>query len=116
VEDPAEVRVDDGSPVLVRHPHDEAVARQARVVDEDVDVAGFFDEAAGVVGVGDIRLDGASPGFDGYRFRLLAGRAVADDDGRTRPPELERDRPAYSSRGARDERCLALERAEVRQR
>ena len=46
VEDRGEVRLDHGAPVLVAHPGEQAVPRQARVVDEHVDVAGRLDERA----------------------------------------------------------------------
>jgi hypothetical protein len=94
VEDAAEVRVDDGLPVVVRHAREQAVARQPRVVDENVELARVLDEPARVLGVGDVGLDGPAADRLGDRLGLLGARAIADDDGRARAAELLRDRAA----------------------
>src|SRR5712692_9733685 len=116
VEDAAEVRVENCVPVLVRHPRDQPVPRQARVVDEDVQVAGFLDQACRLVRVGDVGLDCAAADLRGEGLRLVRARAVADDDLCACSCQLGRDRAADPARGAGDERELALQRAELTHR
>ena len=60
VEDAAEVRVEHGAPVVVGHAREQAVARDAGVVDEDVEVARLLDEPLRLLGIGDVGLDGAA--------------------------------------------------------
>ena len=60
VEDRAEVRVDHRAPVVVGHAREQAVASQAGVVDEHVDVAGLVDEPLRVFGRRDVGLDRAA--------------------------------------------------------
>ena len=86
--DPAEgtrqVGIDDGAPVRIFHAHDEAVFRDARVVDQGTEGAGLFlnggDDLFGGLRVGNIRsVDGGfSPrrfnrGADFMELRRLAG-------------------------------------------
>ena len=92
VEDRREVRVDHRAPVVVAHPREQAVTGQAGVVDEDVEVAGRLDEGLRGLGVRDVGLDGAAADLRGDGLRLLAPRAVADDDLGAGAPELECDR------------------------
>ena len=91
-EDRREVRVDHGAPVVVAHPCEDPVARQAGVVDEHVDVAGRLDERLRGLGVGDVRLDCSPTDLRGDRSRLVGPRPVADDDLGARAAQLERDR------------------------
>jgi hypothetical protein len=114
VEDAAEVRVDDGSPVVVRHPRQDAVARQPRVVDEDVDVARLLDERSRLIRVRDVRLQSAPADLRRDRLGFLYPRAIADDDRRSRLAELDGNRAADSSRAPGDEGCPSLEGAELR--
>ena len=86
VEDAAEVRVDHLAPVVVGHAREQAVAREPRVVDEDVELAGLLDERAPPrSGFDDVGLDGAAADLRRDRLGLLRARAVADDDRRRRP-------------------------------
>jgi hypothetical protein len=92
VEGAAEVRLDDRLPVVVAHPRDQGVARNARVVDERVDLAQFgldaLDEGHGLLGDGDVRLDGEAADLAGD---LLGGGlvgAVVDRDARAGSHEL----------------------------
>ena len=113
VEDRGKVRLDHVAPVLVRHPRQQPVTGQARVVDEDVELAGLLDQALGLVGVGDVGLDSPAARFLGDRLGLVGARAVADHDLGTAARELERDRPADAARAAGDEGSLPFERGEA---
>ena len=113
VEDRAQIRVDHRAPVVVRHAREQAVARQPRVVDEHVDVAGLVDEPLRVLGRRDVGLD--RPGAELRRELLglvLAG-PVADDDVGAGGGEPGRDRAADPARGAGDERELSFEGGEL---
>ena len=59
VEDRAQVRLDHRAPVVVAHAREKRVAGHARVVDQDVEIAGLLDEPLCVLGGRDIRLHGA---------------------------------------------------------
>jgi hypothetical protein len=100
-------------PVLVAHAHQQRVARETGVVDEDVEVACLLDDALRGLGVGDVGLERAAADLVRDRLGLVAAGAVAEDDARARLRQLARDRRADASRTARDERGLAFERAEV---
>ena len=113
MEDPAEVRVQHPPPVLVGHAQDQAVPGQARVVDQDVEVARLLDEPGGLLGIGDVGLDRAPADLRGQRLRLLGAAAIADDDRRARARQLRRDRTADPPRCAGDERQPPLQRAEA---
>jgi hypothetical protein len=102
-------------PIRVRHAREQAVPRETGVVDEDVDVACPLDQGLRLLGVGDVGLDGPPAGLLRDALGFLAARAVADDDVRSGPRELESDRSADSARRAGDKRRLAFERAELRQ-
>ncbi len=78
-------------PVLVAHPHEQAVARETGVVDQDVEVAGAFHECLRRLRVGDVGLDRAAADLCRDGFRLVPPRAVADDHLGARAAELERD-------------------------
>src|SRR5207248_3993820 len=68
VERPKEVRLEDVAPVLEAHPHDQVVAGDTGVVDEDVDLAKRLDRGL------DQRLRGGRIGDVGLnRERLPAG-------------------------------------------
>ena len=114
VEDGAEVRLDDGAPVVVGHSREQAVARQPGVVDEHVDVAGLVDEPLRVVGGRDVRLDGTAADPRGELFGFGLSGAVADDDLGAGAGKLLGDREADSLRRTGDERELPLERRERR--
>ena len=83
-------------PVLVGHAREQAVAGDAGVVDEDVEVAGLLDEPLRLGWVGDVGLDGAAADLRRDGLGLVGARAVADDDVRAGAPELERDRTRRS--------------------
>jgi hypothetical protein len=89
-----------------------AVACQAGVVDEDVEIAGFLDKSRGLLGVADIGLEGSPPDLRGDRLGLVGAGAEADDDLRAASREFDRDRAPDPTRSAGDERELALERTE----
>src|SRR4051794_32955974 len=115
VEDRAQVRLDDRAPVFVAHAREHAVTREAGVVHEDVEVAGFTDEPRRVLGLRDVGVHRAAADLRGERLAFLAAAPIADDDGRSGARELERDRPTDAPRGTGDERCFPLEGREVRQ-
>ena len=72
-----QVRLEDLAPRLLAHPHDQVVAGDARVVDEDVDLAerieGGLHDALGGVRVRDVALDGERPAPE--RLDLARGLA-----------------------------------------
>src|SRR3954447_2027800 len=88
VEDRAEVRVDDRAPVVVAHPREDAVARQAGVVHEDVEVAGLGDEPRGVHRLRDVRVHRAAADLGGERLAFLTAAPIPHDDGRPGAREL----------------------------
>src|SRR5581483_11822478 len=92
---------------------EQPVAREAGVVDEDVEVARFLDEPGRLLRARDVGLDGAAADPARQLLRLLASGAVADDDARAGARELLGDRAADPLRGARDERRLPLEGGEA---
>ena len=112
VEDRREVGVDHGAPVVVAHPGEQAVAGQARVVDEDVEVARGLDERERRRGIGDVGLHGAAADLLRDLLGLVLAAAVADDDRGARRGELDGDGPADPTRGTRDECRLPVQRAE----
>ena len=63
-------------------------------------------------GVGDVGLHGATADLPRDLLGLVLAAAVADDDRRAGRGELDRDRAADPTRGARDECRLPVERAE----
>src|SRR5262249_36896664 len=111
-EDGREVRLDHRPPVVVGHAREQAIAGEARVVDEDVEVAGLLDETRRLFGARNVGLHGASVDLARQCVRLLGAGAVAHHDLGPAAGELLRDRAADSFRRARDEGSLALERAE----
>ena len=113
VEGAAQVRGDDVVPVVVGHAGDEAVARDAGVVDEHVQVARLLDEPLRLLGIADVGLDGRAADLARDLLRLVGPGAVADDDLGARARELGGDRAADAARRSGDERALALERGEA---
>src|SRR6185437_1519857 len=104
---------DHGPPVVVGHAGKQPVARQACVVHEDVDVAGFLDESRRRFGLRDVGLDGAAADLRCERLRLLCARAIADDDGRACARELRRDCAPDPARRSGNERRPAFQRGEA---
>src|SRR5690606_27527082 len=109
-----EIGGDDLAPLLVLHPQREVVARDAGVVHEDSGRAPLGDQrlderfAGRCVGhVEHVAASGESGLLEGARDRLHAGCAGrgADDRGAL-ARQLERDRPADSTRGAGHQRHL----------
>ena len=101
-------------PVLVAHPRDQRVARDAGVVDEDVEVAELrldpLDERLRLGRVADVRADGDTADLGGDRLSAssLPG-AVVDRDLRAAARQLAGDGRADPARAPGDERDLALE-------
>ena len=112
VEARREIRVDDRVPVLVRHAHEEAVARHPGVVHEDVEVARLLDERASRLRVGDVGLHRPASDLGRERLGLVRSSAIREDDRRASRRELGRDRAPDAPGCARDEGGSALERAE----
>src|SRR5262249_34856169 len=113
VEDRGEVRLDHCTPVVVGHARQQAVACDAGVVDEDVEIACLLDELRRLFGTRDVGLDRSALDLACQRLRLLRPRAVADDDVRPGASELLGDRAADPLRGSGDESALALETCEA---
>ena len=90
------------APVLVGHARDQAVAGDAGVVDEDVDVAGLLDERAPPARRSATSAWTARPPISPRdRLRLVGARAVADHDrapGRARARARSRGRSRASRR------------------
>ncbi len=114
MEDAAHVRPHDGLPVVVGHAREQAVAGEARVVDEDVELARLLHQTGRLGGIADVRLHRAAAGLACHLLGLAAARPVADDDRRPGAGQLGRDRAADPPRAAGDERLLALEGGELR--
>src|SRR5262249_15564908 len=114
VEHRREVGLDHVAPVLVRHTRDQAVTRDACVVDEDVDLARLLDERARGFRIRDIGLHCPAADLGGDLLRFLPSASVSEDDRGAATAELERDRPTDSSGASGDERDLAGERAALR--
>ena len=112
MEDTAEIRLDHDAPVLVGHAREQTVPRHAGVVDEDVELAGRVDQSLRLLGVGDVRLDGACTCFASDLFGLVLARAIAERDVGSGARELEGDRTPDTPRPARDEGGLTLQRRE----
>jgi hypothetical protein len=100
-------------PVLVAHPGDERVPRDARVVDEDVEVAqlglDLLDQRLRLGRVADVRGDGDPADLGRDRVGGLLAGPVVDRDLRPAPGQLARDGGADAPRPAGDERGLPLE-------
>jgi hypothetical protein len=113
VERPAQVRVDDLLPVLVAHPGDQRVPRDARVVDEDVEVAqiglDLLDQRLRLGRVADVRADGDPADLGRDRVGGLLAGPVVDRDLRPAAGELARDGGADAARPTGDERDLSFE-------
>ena len=117
MEDAFEVRVEHGVEVLFLHAHEQAVARDARVVHENVDRAEHLrdgcDHPLDLRAVGDIRLKErglAADCLDG-RLRLLRLRGVArvvDGDRCALSCEPQRDGAADAAGRARDKCGLSI--------
>src|SRR5215217_5480358 len=88
VEDRAEVRFDHCSPIVVAHAREDAVARQAGVVHEDVEIAGLLHESRRVLRLRDVCVHRTSPDLRGERLAFVAAAAIADDDRGSGPREL----------------------------
>ncbi len=105
-----EIGIEDGVPVGALHAHDELVARDAGIVDEDVDLAEAgdrrFDGGLHLVFVGDVHGEGggfAAGGADrgGEFFQLLLiARRYGNAGSLTR--EVERAGVADALRGSGD--------------
>src|SRR5581483_4282029 len=113
VEGARQIGVDHRPPVLVRHSHQQAVARQAGVVDEDVEVARLVDEPRRLLADRDVSQDGTATDLGRERLGLVRAAAVADDDVGARRRQLRRNGAADPARGAGDESELAVEPAET---
>jgi hypothetical protein len=113
VERPAQVGVDDLLPVLVAHPRDERVPRDAGVVHEDVEVAelrlDLLDQRLRLRRVADVRSDGDPADLGRDRVGGVLAGAVVDRDLRPSVRQLARDGGADPARPAGDERDLPLE-------
>jgi hypothetical protein len=103
-------------PVVVRHPGEEPVASQPRVVDEDVEVARLVDEPLRLLRVRHVGLNRPASALACDLLGFLGSAVVADDDARAGARELEGDGAADSARSTGDECGLAVERRELRQR
>ncbi|MFM1944052.1 MAG: hypothetical protein RI897_3034 [Verrucomicrobiota bacterium] len=103
-----EVGIDDRVPVFVAHAHEEAVAGDAGVIDEDIDAAPFLEDGFGglldVGCVGDVGGDGeaASAGFGDFLggFFGVGGSAGDAGDVGTFGGEFEGDGLADASAGS----------------
>src|SRR5205823_1151064 len=96
----------------VRHARQQPVTRDARIVDEHVQLAGLLNETSRVVRIGHVCLDGSPTDLVGDLAGLVLTRPVADDHLGARPCELDGYRPPDSPRRAGDEGALSLQRAE----
>jgi hypothetical protein len=103
VEDRAQVRLDHRAPVVVAHAREQRVAGHARVVDEDVGIAGLLDEPLGAFGGRDVRLHGSPADLGRDRVGLLGAGVVADHDRGPGLPELDRNRTSDAARPSGDE-------------
>ena len=112
-----EVRIEDGGEIFFLHAHEKAVARNARVVDEDVDAAELlddgFDHLIDCRCIRDIRLEDfglAARRLDGgFRFFGFGRVArIVDGDARAHRCKLQRDGTADAAGCARDERRLPI--------
>jgi hypothetical protein len=113
VEDGREVCLDHNTPVVVGHAGEQAVTRQAGIVDEDVDIARFRDEARSVVRVRDVGLHRARAELGRERFGLLLAGAIPHDDGGAGRSELDCDCAADPARSPGDERRLSFQCCEL---
>jgi hypothetical protein len=95
-------------PVVVGHPCEQAVTREAGVVDEDVELADLVDQPARVLRIRDVGGDRSPARLLRGGVPLLRARAVADDDGRAGTCQLERDCATDPARASCDERGLAF--------
>ncbi len=104
-------------PILVGHPRDQRVARDAGVVDQDVQLAALFDHRvddllhAGRVGhVAGIDLGRAAGGADrvGRLGQLVDAASDAGHVG-AGAGQRQRDRASDAARGAGDNRGVALQ-------
>jgi hypothetical protein len=112
--DAGEVGVEDGLPVLVLHPHQQLVAGDAGVVDEDRDRAEFLarplDQGVSTAaGIGHVEHAPAAKRAEALADRLRAGLAGRGaDDGRALRGQFIGDRRADAAAGAGDQRDFAL--------
>ena len=113
VEGAAQVRVDDLLPVLVAHARDQRVARDAGVVDEDVDVAELrldaLDQRLRLRGIADVRTHRDAADLRRDRLGRLVPGAVVHGHARAAARQLARDGGADAARAARDEGDLAVQ-------
>src|SRR5512139_163604 len=112
---PLEVDADDGVELLLRHPEQEIVPGDPRVVDQDVDFPLRLEDVlhtgvdlGRIAHVEHLHHPLAARGLEGCQDLPGAGVApdVADDDGRALRAERLRDRAADPARRARDQRHL----------
>src|SRR5262249_58144485 len=113
VKDPAGVRGDLLVPGLVGHAEEDTVAREPRVVHEDVEVAGSGDERLRLLAVGYVRLEDARTDLLRHLLGLVLPRPIAQRHRRTGACQLARDRGADATRPTGDERRLPRQRAEL---
>src|SRR5207245_5765851 len=71
------IRLDHDPPVFVRHTREQPIARDARVVDEYVELAGSIDQRPRLLRIRDVGLDGASARLLRPLLRPLLARAAA---------------------------------------
>ena len=118
VEGAEQVRLEHLAPGIEAHPHDQVVAGDAGVVDEDVDLAegaeGGGDQGLGGFGLHDVaglghRAPAERLDRDGRVARRDLVAAVAERDVRALLREAQHDRPADAARAAGHHRALAVQ-------
>ena len=120
VERRLEVDPDDAVPLLLAHPQHQAVARDAGVVDQDVDVAelslDFIDHGMRLLEIGCIGSVGpglVAVGLDlGERLlRRFVDDQIREGDIRAFGSKTQGDRLSYSPRGARYQRHFVVQKS-----
>src|SRR5262249_41577632 len=91
-----------------------AVACDAGIVDEHVQIARLLDETRGVIRARHVCLNGKATRLLRDCIDLVLTRAVTEDDLRASAGQLDGDRPPDSARRARDEAALSRQRADRR--
>ena len=109
-----EIGGEDGVPVVALHSHQQLIARDARIADEDVEPAVPFDDAGRHAfegaGVGDVDAQRLGPmtgrgDLVGARLRVIAARGR--DHGRALCRQPHGNRASDAARRPRDERDFA---------
>src|SRR3990172_11380199 len=118
MEDAAQVRLEDGIPLIARHLRKRTVAGDPGVVDEHVDLPEALDDAGDRrlygVRILDVAAEGKrlSPGnsnLGGDLLCRLGVAGIANRHGCAMPAEFESNRPADAARSAGDEAGLACQ-------